>query len=231
MQEVKSQYSIRQLETRSVILDIYAVEEGGTRLTLEMHPRADENYLRRNQYNIGSIDMNLLDKGVKYEQLPEIYAIYLSKKKFAASNAAIKEVARVYIDILDVRAGTADADNGIHEYCVNLGGTASTKEQRELLRYLVDDNGRVESNVFPNLVRRVRILKEEQGGIEIMCEIMDELMGMSKEQERVVVAEKMEQERVVIAEKMEQERIIAEQKIKQERKQFVENWFQSQTNN
>ncbi|MFI3177081.1 MAG: PD-(D/E)XK nuclease family transposase [Eubacteriales bacterium] len=181
IQEVESQYSIRQLETRSVILDIYAVEEDGTRLTLEMHPRADEDHLRRNRYNIGSIDMNLLDKGVEYEQLPEVYGIYLSKKKFGTSNAAIREVIRKYNNAEDCCDEADCPDNGVHEYYVNLSGKADTKEQEALIRFLVNSDVTIEHEAFPNLVRRVRFLKEDDGGFEIMCEIMDELMEMSKE--------------------------------------------------
>ncbi|MFI3212695.1 MAG: hypothetical protein R3Y24_05075, partial [Eubacteriales bacterium] len=45
--EVKSQYSIRQLATHSVILDIWAMAEKKTIIHIEMHPRNDESHMQR----------------------------------------------------------------------------------------------------------------------------------------------------------------------------------------
>ncbi len=180
IQEVKTQYSIRQLETRSVILDIYGAEEDGTRFTLEMHLRADEDHFRRNRYNIASIDMSVLDKGVDHEHLPDVHAIYMSNQKFGKTNHAIKKIVRSYDNVEDAIA-SSNVENGIHEYYVNLKGDAATKEQEDLLKYLMDTDTFKEHEAFPNLIRRVRYHKEKKEGVEIMCEVMGDLLERSRE--------------------------------------------------
>ncbi len=39
----------------------------------------------------------------------------------------------------------------------------------------MNSKGVLESKSFPNLVKRVRFLKEEKGGLDIMCKIMDKI--------------------------------------------------------
>ncbi|MFI3214941.1 MAG: hypothetical protein R3Y24_16655 [Eubacteriales bacterium] len=60
IEEVKSQYSIRQLATHSVILDIWAMAERKTVIHIEMHPRNDESHMQRIRYNTASVDMENL---------------------------------------------------------------------------------------------------------------------------------------------------------------------------
>ncbi|MFI3214945.1 MAG: hypothetical protein R3Y24_16675, partial [Eubacteriales bacterium] len=59
-------------------------------------------------------------------------------------------------------------------YYVDLKGKCETREQDELLKYMVNADGVEDSDAFPNLVKRVRFLKENQGGKEIMCEILEQ---------------------------------------------------------
>ncbi len=70
--------------------------------------------------------------------------------------------------------------NGIEEYYVSLNKEGDTIGQTKLLQYMQHSRGILESKYFPKLVARVRKLKEQQGGIEYMCEIMDKLMAESE---------------------------------------------------
>ncbi len=177
--EVQEQYAIRQLKNHSVALDILAVEESGTRINVEMHPQSGENRLKRVRYNISSIDVESLKKSEQYANIPDIIAIYITKGDFLKTRKGINHIKRI------VDGTVCQAPNGTHEYYINLNYEGDTLAQTALMRYLVDSDGIKESKYFPNLVKRVRWIKEEQGGNEYMCEIMDALMKESEERGRV----------------------------------------------
>ncbi len=163
---VKSQYSIRNIENHSVVLDVLAEDQNGCMMNVEIHCQEDEDHVRRGRYYISSIDMSILDKGIPYEAIPDVYMIYITDQDFIGKKRGINVVDRV------VRGEEVLLDNGIHEFYVNLKGGSVTPEQRELLDFIKNSKSGHKTKVFPNLARRVTMFKEEREGIEIMCEIM-----------------------------------------------------------
>lgn len=141
--EVKSQYSIRNMENRSVFLDVLAEDQEGRFVNVEMHPKEDEDHI------------------------PEVYLIYITEKDFIGENRGIYEVER------GVKGGVRILNNGVHEFYVNLTGRAEKEEQRELLDYMVQSDSNHKTNSFPHLVSKVKMLKEKKEGIDIMCDIIE----------------------------------------------------------
>ena len=167
IKSVKTQYSIRNVENRSVVLDVLAEDGNGCLVNVEMHPQEDEDHVRRVRYHLSSLDMSYLEKGTDFESIPEVYLIYITKKDFIGRNRGINEIIRV-VD------GTGTVlNNGVHELYVNFEGTADTPEQRELLDNMVHSAADYETGTFPHLAARVRLLKEKKEGIDIMCDILD----------------------------------------------------------
>ncbi|MEY8221485.1 PD-(D/E)XK nuclease family transposase [Enterocloster aldenensis] len=82
----KTQYSIRNVENRSVVLDALAEDEEGRLINVEMHPQEDEDHVRRVRYHLSGIDMSYLEKGNDFEAIPEVYLIYITKKDFIGRN-------------------------------------------------------------------------------------------------------------------------------------------------
>lgn len=80
--EVKAQYSIRNIENHSVVLDILAEDTRGKLINIEMLIQDDGNHQRRVRYYHSSIDMSYHEKGVPYEALPDIYLIFITKRDF-----------------------------------------------------------------------------------------------------------------------------------------------------
>ena len=167
IKSVKTQYSIRNVENRSVVLDALAEDEEGRLINVEMHPQEDEDHVRRVRYHLSGIDMSYLEKGNDFEAIPEAYLIYITKKDFIGRNKGINEIIRI-VD------GTGTIlDNGVHELYVNFEGAADTPEQRELLDYMEHSAADYETGTFPHLAARARLLKEKKEGIDIMCDILE----------------------------------------------------------
>lgn len=167
VKEVKTQYSIRNVENHSVVLDVLAEDENGKVINVEIHPQEDEDHVKRVRYYLGSIDMSFLEKGCPFENLPEVYLIYITEKDFIGKDLAIYHVDRILRDCEEL------LDNGVHEIYVNLQADAKEPAQQELLRYIRFSDRAHETPSFPHLADRVYTLKEKKEGVEIMCSIIE----------------------------------------------------------
>jgi predicted transposase/invertase (TIGR01784 family) len=164
---IKTQYSIRNLENHSVVLDVLAEEEQGRMINVEIHPQEDEDHVRRVRFHLSSIDQSFLEKGMSFNEIPDVYLIYITEKDFIGENKGIYVIQRT------IQGTERTLYNGVHELYVNLKGKTDKKEQAELLAYMAKSDSNYQTYTFPNLVKRVKLLKENKEGVEIMCEIME----------------------------------------------------------
>ena len=180
VKDVKTQYSIRNIENRSVVLDVLAEDTDGRMVNVEMQVSEDEDHQRRARYYQASMDMSFLEKGCPYEELPELYLIFITEKDFLCQKTGISYIDRV------VRGRGTVTDNGVHEVYANLTYGCEDERIDELLRYMKKSDSDYQTEVFPNVVRKVRYLKEQKEGVEIMCRILEEernegiMIGMEK---------------------------------------------------
>lgn len=100
-------------------------------------------------------------------------------------NLNIVEVRNQQAILRFIDATNKQIPNGISEYYVNLACSGRTQEQTALLQYMVNSDGIEESIYFPNLVKRVRHLKENEGGLKIMCEIIDAIVQEERIEARI----------------------------------------------
>lgn len=166
--EVKAQYSIRNIENHSVVLDILAVDTAGKLINIEMQVQDEGDHQRRVRYYHSSIDMSYLEKGVPYGALPDIYLIFITKKDFFKYHNGIYYVERVLKNIGSI------VDNGVHEIYANLECPCDNEKINELLTFMKHSDGSYQTAAFPNVVKKVRFLKEKGEGIESMCKILEE---------------------------------------------------------
>jgi hypothetical protein len=166
--DVRTQYAIRQLVTHSVQLDVYAEEESGGMVHLEIQNRDDDDHIRRVRYDRSCIDTALLDKGADYRELPELLQIFVTKKDFIKGGSAIYDNSKPLSD-------------GVTELYFNLSVESKNEKIRELQKYFLNTVEENESEYFPKLVERVRFIKYGEGKME-MCEIFDQVKEMGREE-------------------------------------------------
>ena len=81
VQDVQTQYSIKNLLGRSVRLDIHAIDSEQKKYNIEIQ-RADKGAgAKRARYNSSIIDANSLPAGKDFDELPETYVIFITEKK------------------------------------------------------------------------------------------------------------------------------------------------------
>ena len=82
VREVHGQYSIKNLQGRSVRLDILAVDRNNRAYNIEVQ-RSDRGASeKRARYNSSLLDANLTDSGEEYDALNETYVILSQKRYF-----------------------------------------------------------------------------------------------------------------------------------------------------
>lgn len=167
--DVHYQHTILQLMNHSIRIDVWATDEKNNQIGIEMHPQSGENRVKRNRYNIASIDVKTLEKSKPYNDIPDTIGIYITQSDFLRTKKVVNTVVRTIKDT------NKEIPNGAFEYYVCLGGTNGTAEQIALMKFILNSNDVTENEYFPNLVKRIRFLKENQEGSKIMCEIMDEI--------------------------------------------------------
>ncbi len=173
--ETRSQYSIRHLETHSVILDVLAESLTGEIVNLEMQTTENENHLKRSRYYQSCIDVTLLEKGKSYDALPNLYIIFITNVDFLKLGRGIYHIDRT------IREDGVAINNGIYEIYINLQGEVKNDIVRALLDYIRDTDPNYQNDNFPHLIKRVKFYKEKEEGLDIMCDIIDAFVKEGKE--------------------------------------------------
>ena len=168
VRESKSQYSLRNLSTHSVVLDVLAETENHKLVGIEIHVEEDEDHLRRSRFDLGCIDVNFLEKGCNYEEIPDVYMIFITEKDFLGKNRGIYRVEKTAYEIHEI------VEDGVCEFYVNLSVEPENEDQASLLRFIRQSDSHYQTAAFPHLADKVTRMKEEKEEVEIMCKIIEE---------------------------------------------------------
>ena len=104
--EVKPQNYVKNLQGRSVILDVHCVSEKDGYFNVEVQKSDNDDHQRRVRYNSACVTANITDTGVKFEKVPNVCSIYISKKDFFKGNHTVYHVERRVRETGDVKAET-----------------------------------------------------------------------------------------------------------------------------
>lgn len=82
VKKVTPQDSIKNLQGRSVVLDVLCILESGQECNVEVQKADDDNHVKRVRYNTSCITANITTPGSKFEKVPKTSA---RKKQFKES--------------------------------------------------------------------------------------------------------------------------------------------------
>ena len=80
VQEVHGQHDIKNLQGRSIRLDILAVDETGRTYNVEIQRRDEGADAHRARYNSSLLDANLTSPGDRYDALGKTYVIFITER-------------------------------------------------------------------------------------------------------------------------------------------------------
>ena len=173
--DVKTKRTIASLERHSVELDILAQKKGGGLVGVEIQMYSEKAPFKRVRYYLSSVDMNLLEKGVDYSQLPNVTLVYITKRDIIGAGRGFYQVGRHVLRSKEGGQADKKVENGVEELYYNLRHPTGDKRKDELLRYFKNSDPDYETDTFPHIVERVRYFKKKTEGVKIMCEIANKL--------------------------------------------------------
>lgn len=167
----KTQYSIRNIECHSVVLDALVEDSEHNLYNVEAQKEDEGNHERRMRYNQTAVDWTYLEKGKRYSKLPELYIIFISEFdtfKLGKNNYSLS----LYIDGTDTKC-----DDGIHRLYFNTAVDDGT-DLSKLLQYMADSNA--ENAGFGSLSKAVKQHKIVNEGVDSMCKAVEDYANSRK---------------------------------------------------
>lgn len=170
VQRVHSQHDIKNLQGRSVRLDILAVDEADRVYNIEVQ-RSDKGAgAKRARYNSSLIDANVTEPGDEYEKLNETYVIFITEHDVLGDSHPIYHIDRT------VRETGALFGDESHILYVN----AQIKNDTALGQLMHDFScTSAEEMHYQILADRVRYFKEDTEGVATMCKAMEDMRNQA----------------------------------------------------
>lgn len=171
--EAHSQRGIKNLQGRSVKLDILAVDSHNRVFNVEVQ-RSDRGAgAKRARYNSALIDANVTEPGDQYEDLNESFVIFITENDVMKAGLPIYHIDRV------VRETGKLFEDEEHIIYVN----SQIKDETKLGRLMHDFSCTDAKDMYNKvLADRVRYFKEDERGVEIMCREMEIMRNQAHEE-------------------------------------------------
>ena len=166
VKEVHGQYSVKNLQGRSVRLDILAVDRENRAYNIEVQ-RSDRGASeKRARYNSSLLDANLTDAGDDYDALNETYVIFITENDVLKAGLPIYHVDRT------VRETGTFFNDQAHIVYVN----SQIKDETALGKLMHDFFCTNSKDMnYSILAQRVRYFKEDTKGVAAMCRAMEKM--------------------------------------------------------
>ena len=171
--EAHSQRGIKNLQGRSVKLDILAVDSHNRVFNVGVQ-RSDRGAgAKRARYNSALIDANVTEPGDQYEDLNETFVIFITENDVMKAGLPIYHIDRV------VRETGKLFEDEEHIIYVN----SQIKDETKLGRLMHDFSCTDAKDMYNKvLADRVRYFKEDERGVEIMCREMEIMRNQAHEE-------------------------------------------------
>lgn len=188
VKEVRKQYRVAKISSRDAILDILAEDRKKQLYNLEIQRSETIDHAKRTRFYGSMIDSEYLAKGRNYDEMPEVYIIYISETDLWKAGKTTYEVEKYF------KGTEVKYDDGIHVIYVNAevdDGTAVA----EMMKYFKTADPKDMSQ--GDLSDRVHFLKCEEGGYTVMYEMSEKWVAEGRAEGRAEGEEKKAKEVVL----------------------------------
>ena len=166
------QKDYKNLQGRSAVMDCVARDSAGKQFDVEIQQDNEGASPKRARYHSGLMDMNTLNPGQDFEELPESYVIFITRDDILGYGLPI-----YHIDWQIKELNEAFQDEA-HIIYVN----SRKQDDTELGKLMHDLHCKKADEMHsPILAKRVYELKETQKGVELMCHEMEKIYSEGME--------------------------------------------------
>lgn len=174
---VNSQHFIKNLQGRSCVLDILAVDQEGNHYDIEIQRWDKGAGPRRARYNSSVLDATMLMPKQDHDELRDTFIIFITEQDTFKDGRPIHHIDRV------IRETGIPFDDGSHIIFVN----GECKDDTPLGKLMQDFSYTKASDMhYKTLANRVHYFKETEEGLLTMCEIMEEANAVVRFEEKVI---------------------------------------------
>lgn len=181
---------------RSICLDAYGTDSTGKKYDLEIQRQDKGADPHRARYHSSVMDVENLDAGQEFSELPETYTIFIIEKDFYGKGVPVYPVERI-------NTATGESfDDGEHILYVN----GEYRGDSDLGKLMYDFNcTNADDMNFELIAERTRYLKENPKGVNEMCKVIEDMRREEREEGRLegmqeIVLKMLEDERYSIEE-------------------------------
>lgn len=178
VKNVNVQYDIKNLQGRSVRLDILAEDEIGKIYDIEVQRSNTGADAKRARYNSSLLDANITEPDDTYKKLAETYVIFITESDVFKAGKAVYHIDRV------IRETKKIFEDEAHIIYVNSQKQNNTTLGRIMHDFYCKDAKDVKNKTLKN---RIKFFKEDKEGVTIMANTIDkfrlecEIAGMKKQ--------------------------------------------------
>ena len=166
------QIDYKNLQGRSAVMDCVARDSTGKQFDVEIQQDNEGASPKRARYHSGLMDMNTLNPGQDFEELPESYVIFITRDDILGYGLPIYHIDR---QIKELEEAFQDEAHIIYVNSRNQDDTELGKLMHDLHCKKADEMR------SPILAKRVYELKETQKGVELMCHEMEKIYSEGME--------------------------------------------------
>ncbi len=179
-----TQDSVKNLYGKSVRLDALCVTGDGKTINVEIQKGDNDNHAKRVRYNASCITANVSEPGENYENINDVYVVYISKFDVFRRKRRLYYVERSFHDNGEI----VSVDDGEHFIYVNASNDviaeAEDADVAELMEFFKNSQGQNEK--FHRLTNRVYDLKNNESEVNAMCKLVEDY---ANEQKRIMICE------------------------------------------
>lgn len=179
---VHGQHDIKNLQGRSVRLDILAVDVEERVYNIEIQRNDKGAGVKRARYNSSLIDANLTEPGEKYENLSESYVIFITENDIMKAGLPIYHIDRTVKETGEL---FGDESHIIYVNSQIKDASALGKLMHDF--YCTDPK----DMIYKILAERVRYFKEDEKGVATMCRVMEDMRNETAREERIAMAQRL----------------------------------------
>ena len=165
VKDVIVQSSKRNLYGRSVRLDALCILGNGKKCNVEVQRSNKDHHLKRVRFNASVITVRDSQTDDKFEETIDLIVVYISEFDIFKRGRVIYHVDS------EIRETQEKVDDGLERVFVNTAVKDGTTISEYMDCFLQKE---IDNAKFPKLTNRVHYLKHEEGGVQKMCEVMEQ---------------------------------------------------------
>lgn len=168
IKSVRTQEPLKNLQGRSAVLDVHAVDSTNKEFDVEIQRNDAGAGAKRARHNSSLLDAHILKPGDNTENIPDSYVIFITENDVIKGNQPIYPVER-YITIGENKVLFGD---GSHILYVN-GKYRGNDEIGRLMHDFSCTNP--DDMNYEVLAKKARFYKQDKEGVTTMCKILEDM--------------------------------------------------------